>query len=250
MHTLRSRVAQTRQMGARSSAGNLRYQITGNVGVSGVTVALGIYSTTSGADGSYTLTGIAPGTSGNLTPTKAGVTFEPANIAIAAMTASLAAQNFAAYGPELVLNGGFETLGAGAPDLWANWNELAGSGAIADEGALVHGGSHAAKITTGATVNTRLQQTVSVVAGKTYRLIFWTRGDGTNQGQYDVFNVQASNYIRALTNTGVAGTTYQQVTHDFLVPAGCTSIIIELQRSTTVGGVVYFDDVSIRVINP
>src|SRR3972149_11511009 len=85
-----------------------------------------------------------------------------------------------------ILNGGFETAGAGGADVWATWDETAGDGALSNETTIVHGGSDAAKITAGSTANTKVANTITVRPGIEYVLRFWTRGDGTYGGRYGV----------------------------------------------------------------
>src|SRR3990172_7900670 len=46
-----------------------------------------------------------------------------------------------------ILNPGFEVAGAGGADIWANWVETAGDGALANETTEVHSGVDAAKMT-------------------------------------------------------------------------------------------------------
>jgi len=143
-----------------------------------------------------------------------------------------------------ILNGGFETAGAGGADVWATWAETAGDGALANETTIVHGGSDAAKVTAGATANTKVAQTCGVIPGHVYTLSFWTRGDGTNGGRYGVYDVSNSADIVAAVATGVTGTTYTQKTATFIAPAGCISVRIDLWCPTTNTGIAYFDDVS------
>lgn len=150
---------------------------------------------------------------------------------------------------ELIANPGFETAGAGDPDFWANWLETAGDGAIADEGTLVHGGSHAAKLTAGApTQFTRIVQIDAVTAGKRYKLTFWTRGDGTYEGRYRLYDVDNAGIIFGYTATGVSGTAYTEIVIYFTAPAGCTQARLELYCPSTDTGIAYFDDVSIKEV--
>ena len=145
----------------------------------------------------------------------------------------------------LLLNGGFETAGGGGADVFANWTENAGSGAIADEGTLVNSGSHAAKLTQGASLDAYIEQTKTVVAGDTEELRFYTRGDGTNAGRYSIYDVTNSADIVAIITTGVSGTTYTQVVNGFTVPAGCTQIKIRLDAPGVDTGIAYFDDAEV-----
>jgi hypothetical protein len=153
------------------------------------------------------------------------------------------------YGLEKLTNGGFETAGGGGADVFGSWAETAGDGALADEGVLVHSGSHAAKLTAGATKNTRISQgPITNPAGATYQLTFWTRGDGTNQGYYLVQDRDGWG-ILASGVTGVTGTTYTQRSVSFTMPAGHTSgWLLNLYNPLSAGGIAYFDDVSVKQI--
>src|SRR4030067_1992198 len=91
-----------------------------------------------------------------------------------------------------IINGGFETAVAGGADIWAAWVETAGDGALANETTIVHGGSDAAKMTAGATANTKVAQTCGVIAGHVFILSFWTPGGGTNGGGYGGDDVRNS----------------------------------------------------------
>lgn len=146
----------------------------------------------------------------------------------------------------LLSNGGFETAGAGDPDFWADWTESAGDGALANETTNKHEGTDAAKLTAGAGGNTQVYQVATVVAGKKYRLRFWTRGDGTYDGRYQVWDNDNSANIVVTTVTGVTGTAYASVVAEFTAPAGCTSARISLRCPVTDTGVCYFDACEVR----
>jgi hypothetical protein len=145
---------------------------------------------------------------------------------------------------ELVTNGGFETAGGGGADVFGSWAETPGWGSIADETTLVHSGSHAAKLDGNAYV---LQQH-AVTPGATYQLSLWTRGDGTHDGQVEVYDVTNGWVLLVHTMTGVAGTAYTQMTYPFTAPAGCTEIGVALWGYTVTAGIAYFDDVSVKQI--
>lgn len=68
------------------------YDADGSTAVASATVALGAYSTTSAGDGTYTITGVVPGTSGSMTCTKTGYSWTA--ITVAAMSANLTSQNY------------------------------------------------------------------------------------------------------------------------------------------------------------
>lgn len=151
--------------------------------------------------------------------------------------------------PNLILNPGFETAGGGGDDVFANWAEKAGHGGlISDEGVIVHGGSHACKLSKpGGIWQDVMTPSFTVVPGTLLRLSFWTRGDGGSaEGEYFIRDVTNAVTIVNLA-TGVTGTTYTEIIEDFVVPEGCVSLYIKLR---TIGpyGDIYFDDVSLQVI--
>lgn len=154
--------------------------------------------------------------------------------------------DISAIASDLMLNGGFETAGGGGADIWANWIETAGDGALANEGATIHTGAGACKMTAGAGLDTKVATPVITVVPGTCRLRFWTQGDGTHDGRYSVWNSTTSSSIIGTTATGVTGAAYAKVDVDFTVPVGTTQIQISLKCPGTDGGVCYFDTVSLR----
>lgn len=151
-------------------------------------------------------------------------------------------------GSNRLKNGGFEMAGGGGADIWAYWTETAGDGATADETVLVHGGGHAAKITSGPSSNSLMDQYCAVVPQTKWTLRLWTRGDGTNAGRYYVYDNTGGAYIVPTSSTGVPGTVYTEVVNTFMVPAGCISIAIGFRPTAVNGGIVYFDDVSVSMV--
>lgn len=145
-------------------------------------------------------------------------------------------------------NTGFETLGAGAPDIWASWTEAAGDGTLADT-ATAQAGTHAVMATAGATKNTQVSQLLTVVPGREYFLTFYTRGDATYAGRYSIYDETNGADIVAVVTTGVIAATYAQVTKAFTAPEGCTSVSVHLWCPSTTGGISYFDEVYLRERN-
>ena len=147
-----------------------------------------------------------------------------------------------ALGGELVLNGGFETAGAGGADVFENWGEVASDGSIVDEGSLVHAGSHACKLTQGASIGTQIaSDVITTVVGNYYKLSFWTRGDGTNQGIFVVTGAGISQQW-----TGVPGADYTEV-----VACGVAdgiSSYIYFKPGIVNGHIAYYDDASFKQI--
>ncbi|MDO8468607.1 MAG: LamG-like jellyroll fold domain-containing protein, partial [Candidatus Peribacter sp.] len=154
------------------------------------------------------------------------------------------------YGSELLTNGGFETVtSAGPPANFGTWNEGTGDGNIEVETAVIHDGSNAVKLTMGASFNTNINQNYSsIIAGATYRLSFWSAGDGTNAGLVRVYDISNTVLIRDYTTTGITAGTYGLVTYDFVAPTGCTNVGFYFRPASVNGGIAYFDDVSLKQI--
>ena len=152
-------------------------------------------------------------------------------------------------GSELLDNVGFEVAGAGGADVFGTWNEIAGDGAIADEGVIVHAGSHAAKLTAGASVDTEAWQPATVTPGRLHKMTIWVRGDGTNAGRYYIKDQTAGETLLPYTSTGVIAETYAQITVYFTAPVGCSIIRVFCACPITVGGIAYFDDISVKPVN-
>jgi hypothetical protein len=139
----------------------------------------------------------------------------------------------------LVSNPTFEALHG--IETFAGWRDRAGTGAIADEGTIVHAGSHAAKLTRGDDDNLWISQDLKVVPGDTLSLSFWARGDGSVAGRYCLYDLINAGWIVAFTTTGVTAAAYSEVTASPTVPAGCTRLRLYLAGPTEAGS-VYFDD--------
>ncbi len=149
-------------------------------------------------------------------------------------------------GNNLLSNPGFETAGGGGADIWANWTEGVGDGALANETILIHEGVDAVKMTAGVTRDTAIFQSMTVVAGRKYHLRFYTRGDGTHDGQYEIWDSTNFNTISGQVFTGVTGTTYTALVIEFTAPAGCTVVSIYFYCPNINGGIAYFDACEVR----
>lgn len=153
-----------------------------------------------------------------------------------------------ALGAELLSNEGFETAGAGGADVWANWVEDAQGGTFTNEAVIVHGGADAMKNEwNGVGTRSQLTQSISVTAGALYKVEFWTRGDGTKAGRWDLYDIDNSGYILTIQSTGITGTDYTAVTRYFVAPVGCSNVQIDFY-SASGGGTFYLDDVSIKEV--
>lgn len=76
---------------------------------------------------------------------------------------------------ELCVNGSFEISGAGGADLFANWTEIASDGTIARITTDNKTGAVCLSLTAGASINTRVYETITVQPRKAYVLTFWVR---------------------------------------------------------------------------
>jgi len=149
---------------------------------------------------------------------------------------------------ELVVNGGFETAGAGGADVFGTWTESAGNGAIAAETGAgnFRGGSKSAKLTTGADTAVSINQDITVIVGYTYTLSYWVKGDGTvNKSAYAIYDNSNSENIVAKTAIAAATASFQNIVVSFTAPTGCTSVKITLHGAATEGAICYLDDVSV-----
>lgn len=166
---------------------------------------------------------------------------------VAAATGLSRLYDYTGAGAEILTNTGFETAGAGGADIWEDWIETASDGALANETTIVHDGSDAAKLTAGASTDTRIHQLYFPVGGQTYSYSFYARGDGTHAGRYAIYDSTNSSYLVSLTSTGVTGTSYTEVSGSFTVPSSCELVRVSLYCPSTDTGVCYFDDVSVTL---
>lgn len=143
-------------------------------------------------------------------------------------------------GSEKLSNGNFESV---TGDDFDNWTELiVGSGNIEDETTIVHGGSHSAKVTTGASYPgdyAELQQVFTPTAGKAYRLTVWVKGD--YQIFLGVFGSEPAS--DAYASGSAADWTQVELFWDY--PSALSGSKGVALTSSDTNGVAYFDDVSI-----
>ena len=151
------------------------------------------------------------------------------------------------YSPNLLVNPGFQRLGAGAPDVFEHWVEVFGDGTIAagEAAGEFHTGGRSLKITSGATFNTQAQTTLVMIAGETYRISGWNRGDGVNKGRIriwagvDMFPGWSDDPI------GTDSVIWTPFSADFVSPANGTLYVF---GPAVNGGVAYFDNLSFRMV--
>lgn len=154
-------------------------------------------------------------------------------------------KNMAPRSGNVAANGDFELF----PYSGGSWNLTNADGTAEDETTLVYDGAHALKLTAGATAMTRATtygySVNKVTPGQTYTLSFYTRGDGTNAGRYQIRDVTNAGVIKDLTTTGITSTTYTLYSTTFVAPAGCVDAAITFYCPTANGGIAYFDNAQI-----
>jgi hypothetical protein len=141
----------------------------------------------------------------------------------------------------------FDSIELQALDLtFARWYERVGDGTIEEENTIVHSGTNAVKLTAGSSTGTWISQPIYVVEGEKMQLAFYSAGDGTYAGRYQVRDATHDTDIVAIKSTGITANSYSEVTETFTIPTGCTYIKIIFACPGTDGGIAYFDDASLR----
>jgi hypothetical protein len=138
---------------------------------------------------------------------------------------------------ELLTNPGFETAGAGSPDVFAQWSEtVAGASTINDETTVIHGGSHACRMDIDGS-NSNAQITAGVLTThKWYQYSLWAKAaSGTPTLS---MGVSIANYLCTLS------TTYQQ----FMTTQRAPNANLSIFRSTATSNSLYIDDTSCQEI--
>lgn len=159
----------------------------------------------------------------------------------------------------MLLNGGFEDAGAGGADVFANWTEFTDGGKLTLTQATAtpapnSGTYYCEMYSVSATGTGHVYQDVTVQEGTYYRLSYYSR-IGTiyadQMGRVGVYDNSNSEWIISKEPTGLfSSLEWQQGTHFFTVPTGCTSIRIYLYQSVISDTYVYYDDVKLEVLPP
>lgn len=154
-------------------------------------------------------------------------------------------------GSELLTNGGFEThtgtADDGASDTFTGWTNYLvddGAGNKIEATATAQAGSKAAKLTYG-TARPYTLQGFAVRPGGSYKLQFYTRGDGSVDGIYYVYCYNPSFTVIKSATTGVTGTSYTIITVYFQAPANATTNYVSLYAPSA-AGTAYYDAVSLK----
>lgn len=131
------------------------------------------------------------------------------------------------YSANLVLNPNFETAGGGGADVFANWTESSGDGAIARDTVEFFTGVASAKLTAGASMNTQIYQDITVTAGARYAFSIRFMGYGF---RYRIANLTAGGDVIPLTEVNSSiDTEWRKFSLPVDIPTGCVSIRLFLR---------------------
>ncbi|MDZ7342023.1 MAG: GDSL-type esterase/lipase family protein [candidate division KSB1 bacterium] len=118
-------------------------------------------------------------------------------------------------GEELFKNPGFEVLGTGGDDVFAEWTEEKhGASTVSDETSQKHSGSHACKINVveGTDYHTTIIQDVTLNVNQEYQLSWWGKIVGATQIAYFIKNTETKRWWNGTTKQWVAEYTANKVT--------------------------------------
>lgn len=159
-------------------------------------------------------------------------------------------------GPNLLLNGGFESW-ASASDA-NNWTETAPAGtSVAREASIVRGGVYSAKLTTNGFATVKEAQTVTLISGRRYRLSGAYLIDPANAGSHvaRILVGAGGSYLlpsgRDYASSGTPPTLgrtsgeYGRFLFDFIAPAASVTISFEGSGGQ---GTFYLDDLALQRI--
>jgi hypothetical protein len=169
-------------------------------------------------------------------------------------------QNRPLTGTELVLNAGFEDYATvGANEVFDDWNNgIIGTANINADTTNEHGGAACVKLTTtgatgGSTDYAVIYKGYDVTGNTEYTVSFWTRGDGTHDGQYSITDtnlVGSDRNIIGPTDTMASDTTWTKITRTLITPAITTNLTIGLfspiEGNSGTAPYALFDDVSLQ----
>jgi len=139
-----------------------------------------------------------------------------------------------------LLNGGFETAGAGGADVFANWTEeKAGTTAITQDAVTFHSGAKAMKIVTDGAGNYGRVSHTALVYGQRYICKIWVKG-GAASG-----TVAITNGTTVIYNTGALTTDWVQHEIDFIA---LFNILRIGSGTSSVSKTIYIDDIEVYKI--
>ena len=89
---------------------------------------------------------------------------------------------------------------------------------------------------------------IAATTDQHFKLVFWTKGDGTNAGSYRVRSVAPAVDIFPAVSTGVTSTTWTKITRYFTQNTGSTSLYVQFYGSAVNPSTVWYDSVSIKEV--
>lgn len=195
------------------------------------------------------VTGTPHGLSSTNVVTIAGMTDTTFNATNVAVTVSDATTfTYANTGSDV--GSGSDTGGTITTDVFANWSTTVSLGGLVSlDTSVKHAGNNSVKCTTAsASSDQKVFQSITTSASTRYKLTFWTYGDGTNAGNYAVYDNSNAAYLVAVTTTGVTAGAWTQVTMYFTTVAGGISTQLIFYGKSVTGAVAYFDDISVKQV--
>lgn len=143
-----------------------------------------------------------------------------------------------------VLNGGFETLGGGGADVFANWSEnVLNASTLVAETTEIRSGLQSARMDVDASNSTvSLTAAGVMVPGRYYRVEFWAKAnDATGNPQLRIDNGSVVRVAGPFTLT----TNWQKFTADFVARASGLLLVRDNGSAGTASKSLYIDDVTL-----
>jgi hypothetical protein len=136
------------------------------------------------------------------------------------------------------LNGGFETLGAGGADVFANWTESASTGRIADTTDAISGTHALVMQQGGAGTDVFLSQVSLIVPGKVYRVSFWAKSNSSHTLRIGNGLTGTQSYIPTLT------TSWQYYSGVFYPTSNTATNFVVERNSNSANAMYIIDDIT------
>ena len=158
-------------------------------------------------------------------------------------------------GINLLTNPGFEDWTNTLPTAWDN--KTYNTGEIVKETSIKHGGNNSLRQTSASGTN-KIQQEVTITAGKKYRISYWFLDNDTKASSRYWFAMVGSdgktindiNKQIQQSDYSADNAEWQQVTIEFTAPAGTVKMRYEVRTyrnmdSNEAGGYIYYDDMEL-----
>lgn len=158
---------------------------------------------------------------------------------------------------ELVANSGFETSGAGGADVFASWTETTdGSSTINRDTSNKYSGDASCRMDIdGDDSVAMLNQVVTLVIGKQYRLSLWYKHEGSDISRLLFTDSPAGDHTLQSNGTWVGSsielpnsTTWAYFSVDFYPIGDHTDYTLQVSRFNNENNSIWFDAVSVREI--